>query len=101
VHHRDEGGDGPQAVGEDDRADDGNKDGEDPLYVSDGQDVPVAHRAEKHATARITFLELQAPWATGYSRAGKATAAGERQRAASSVRQNGVERCLWGEWKKT
>ena len=44
---RDEGGDGPHAVGEDDGADDGDEDGEDALRVRDGQDVPVAHRAAR------------------------------------------------------
>jgi hypothetical protein len=42
---RDEGGDCPQAVGEDDRADDRDEDGEDALRVRDRKDVPVAHRA--------------------------------------------------------
>ncbi len=41
----DEGGDCPQAVGKDHSADDSDEDGEEPLQVSDGQDVPVAHRA--------------------------------------------------------
>ena len=43
----DEGGDSPQAVGEDHRADDCDKNGEEPLQVRDGQDVPVTHRAAK------------------------------------------------------
>ena len=42
---RDEGGDGPQAVGEDHGASDRDEDGEDALRVRDRQDVPVAHRA--------------------------------------------------------
>ena len=44
-HHCDEGGDGPQAVGEDHGADDRHEDGEEPLQVRDGQDVAVTHRA--------------------------------------------------------
>jgi hypothetical protein len=47
---RDEGGDGPQAIREDDCADDCNEDGEDPLHVRYRQDVPVAHCAATHGT---------------------------------------------------
>ncbi len=50
----DEGGDGPEAVGEDHRADDRHEDGEDALLVRDGQDVPVAHCAARESRAELT-----------------------------------------------
>ncbi len=62
AHLCDEGGDGPQAVGEDHRADDCDEDGEEPLQVRDGQDVPVAHRAAKVLLLirrRITWALLE------------------------------------------
>ncbi len=48
----DEGGDSPQAIGEDNGADDRDEDGKDPLHVRDGQDVPVTHRAAQACLSR-------------------------------------------------
>jgi hypothetical protein len=45
----DEGGDGAEAVGEDDGPDGGHDDGEYPLQVRHGPDVPVAHGAAPSA----------------------------------------------------
>ena len=54
----DEGGDGAEAVGEDDGADDGDEDGEHALQVRDRQDVPVPHRAA-HDAEHETLHRLQ------------------------------------------
>ena len=43
-----EGGDGADAVGEDDGAGEGDEDGEEALDVVDRHDVAVAHRRQRH-----------------------------------------------------